>query len=141
MSIYAKKLKNWVDNDMKEGSHVYTEFKDIDGIPLAERMVLTSAWYSGEKRYYYVKKDIKKNKYYLQSFGENFMFLGEYFNKEYDKVKSRGVGIERAKEDYQVLTDEKCVPSFLEDFGYENGEFPHRNAFVNGELIFEKVKE
>lgn len=141
MSDYTNKIKKWVEKDKKKGVHVYTGFKDIDGIELAERMVLVGAWYGDEKRLYYVKKDTKKNKYYLQSFGENFIFAGEYFNKEFDKVKSRGIGIHRALEEYQVLYDDKCVPTFLEDYGYHEGKFPHRNVFINGELVFEEVTE
>ena len=40
MSQDRRDIKRWVEKDMTEGEHVYTEYKDVDGIPLAERMVL-----------------------------------------------------------------------------------------------------
>ena len=104
-------------------------------------MVLEGAFYSDDRRYYYVKKDIQKNKYYLQSFMENAIHLKEYYNKEYDKVKSRGIGIHLAKYELQVVRNDKCIPFFLEDFGYVDGQLPHRNIFVEGKLVFEQVKE
>jgi len=142
MSDYISKIKCWVEEDKLNGKHVYTEFKDIDGIPLAEGMVLVSAWNSEDKRRkYYVKKDVKKDKYYLQSFFEQVTHYGEYLDKEYDKVKSRGKGMEFAASDLEVEEKSDYVPCFLEDYGFKPGTFPKRNKVINGKWICEDVRE
>ena len=143
MSYNSKDIKRWVEKDMNEGKHVYTDYKDVDGIPLAEGMVLVCAWMSGKdkNRKYYVKKDVKKNKYYLQSFLEQVTHFGEYLNKEYDKVKSCGKPIEFAASDLEIELNKDYSPCFLEDYGYEKGTFPRRHKIVDGKWQVEEVKE
>jgi len=143
MSYDRKSIKRWVEKDMATGKHVYTEYKDVDGILLAEGMVLSCAWMSGEDKWrkYYVKKDVKKNKYYLQSFFEQVTHLGEYYNKEYDKVNSRGKAMEFAATDLQLELNKDYSPCFLEDYGIEPGTFPYRHKVINGEWHREEVKE
>ena len=143
MSYPSKPIKRWIEKDMEKGKHIYTKYKDVDGIPLAEGMVLSGAWMSGKDnhRKYYVKKDVKKNKYYLQSFFEQVTHLGEYLNKEYDKVNSRGKSMEFAATDLQVELNKDYSPCFLEDYGIEKGTFPRRHKIVNGEWQIEEVKE
>lgn len=143
MSYPSKGIKQWVEKDMKTGKHVYTEYKDVDGILLAEGMVLSCAWMSGKDKYrkYYVKKDIKKNKYYLQSFFEQVTHLGEYYNKEYDKVNSRGKAMEFAASNLQVELNKDYSICFLEDYGIQPGKFPARHKIINGFWYIEEVEE
>lgn len=142
MSDITKRLKNWIESDKKEGNHTYTKFTDVDGIQLAEGMVLVHAWNSEDKRRkYYVKKDVKKNKYYLQSFFEQITHYGEYLNKEYDKVKSHGKGMGFASTNLEVELKCDYTPCFLEDYGHEPGTFPRRHSVVNGKWQIEEVKE
>ena len=88
-----------------------------------------------------MKKDVKKNKYYLQSFFEQVTHFGEYLNKEYDKVKSHGKGMEFAASDLEVERNKENLPCFLEDYGNDIGTFPHRHMVINGEWHREEVKE
>lgn len=135
-------LKKWVENDKKEGNHTYTKFTDVDGIPLAEGMVLVHAWNCDDKRRkYYVKRDVKKNKCYLQSFFEQITHFGEYLNKEYDKVKSHGKGMEFAASNLEVELTKDYIPCFLKEYGHEPGTFPRRHSITNGEWCIEEVKE
>jgi len=143
MSDVIKRLKKWIEEDKKQGKHIYTEYTDTDGIPLAEGMLLMNAWQSGNRREYYVKRDVKKNKYYLQSYGENVYLLKEYYNKEYSKCNSIGIGIERASEDLQILY--RDMPGdfrimFLEDIGFD--KYPPRIVCDDkGYIKFIEVKE
>ena len=139
----VERLKAWVKKDMENGKHNYTEYIDIDGVRLAERMVLREAFYGDDERLFYVKKDVKKDKYYLQSFADQVTYFGEYLDNKYSQVKSRGIGILRAKDEFEVLfkLEGELKILFLEDYGYEAGKYPPRVNIINGEVVLEKLKE
>jgi len=142
MLDYENRIKQWIEKDKADRSHVYTGFKDADGFELAEGMVVTHAWSNeDDQRKYYVKKDVNKNKYYLQSFLENVTHLNEYFEERYECIKSRGRGIETAQIDFIIELEGNYTPIFIEYYGYSNGSLPPRHSVVNGEWKIEEVKE
>lgn len=100
----------WVLEDMKTGKHVYTPYKDISGIPIAEGMILVSAFDDESHRKYYVTKNEETKEYYLQCFFDVNIFDDSVFEltediakaSEYLDIAVRANGIPMFKEDYDI---------------------------------------
>jgi hypothetical protein len=137
-------LKYWIQKDMKEGKRIYTEYTDIEGIFLSERMILRQAFCNQDERLYYVAKNKETGEYYLQSFGDNTLTGGfDHIKGEY--VAHKCVSITKKIEDavnYEVVgePERNFKPIFLDDFGYEKGKFPPIvDIDLQGKLIFKEV--
>lgn len=112
-----RRVKKWVGRDMQIRPHIYTKYKDVGGIPLAERMVLQPTFEDCRVKYY-VAKDKETEQYYLQCFAD-FRQL----ECQKDVITSMKESIEKAKESFDVQAYLNGVPLFLEDYGLTTDEF------------------
>lgn len=123
------RIMKWIEKDKGTDNHIYTKYTDIDGIPLAERMVLEDA-IGKERKIYYVAKNFKTGQYCLQSF---MGYLEEEGEDEADITRK----IEYASGNLQVVTkSESGKVSFLEDYGWKSSRFPPERKKINGEIVF-----
>lgn len=126
-----KHAKKWVEEDMKNKKHTYIQYKALGEVQIAEGMVLIPALgevqivegrvfipalssNGYEFKYYYVAKDEKTEKYYLQCFLEpGSMDISVLEIKE---------NIEEVSECYDVAAYANGIPLFKEDFEFDTLE-------------------
>lgn len=102
--------KKWVEKDINNKKHTYLQYKALGGVPIAEGMVLIPAFSNiGDLKYYYVTKDEKTEKYYLQCF---FDVADIEAN-----VSEITQNIEKVSEYFEIAVRANGIPLFREDYG------------------------
>ncbi|MCI8361924.1 MAG: hypothetical protein HFJ41_02015 [Clostridia bacterium] len=105
--------KKWVEKDMKNKKHTYIQYKALGEVQIAEGMVLIPAFES-INIYYYVEKDEKTKKYYLQCF---------FDARSMDiSVLEITESIEKVSECFEVAVYANGIPLFKEDFEFDTLE-------------------